>query len=124
MRTRMRDALTQYQFNIGSCQAPHPLRRANDGIYQRRGEDGPTSAGAPRFAPRFWALTWAEENPNRSPGRPLFPILRCPFRFDIHHSYLRNHSVGEGGGNASSFLITYSTKIAGIVHLPQDMKKQ
>src|SRR5919109_4219140 len=47
-----------------------------------------TRAWCPKFAPRFWALTWAEKYPRGSPACPLLTISRCPFRFDLHDPIL------------------------------------
>ncbi len=55
--------------------------------------DTPVPAGCPRFAPRFWALTWAKEYPFWPPIGFLFTIYRCPFRFDFDHSYLSKSGV-------------------------------
>jgi len=47
-------------------------------------------AWSPRFAPGFGALTWAKENPRHSSARLLFPVSRCPLRFDPYDPNLRN----------------------------------
>src|SRR5436309_9732303 len=41
-------------------------------------------AWCPRFAPRFWALTWAKENPRRSSAGLLSLVSRFPLRLDVY----------------------------------------
>src|SRR5207248_7703344 len=44
----------------------------------------PRFAWCPRFAPRFWARTWAKENPRHYSERLLSPASRGPLRFDLY----------------------------------------
>ena len=43
-------------------------------------------AWCPRFAPRGWALTWAEEDSRWSAPCFGFAISRRPFGLDLHHA--------------------------------------
>ena len=50
-------------------------------------------AWCPRFAPPFWALTWAQEYSSGCPASLLFTVSRCPLRFDLHYPSLPLHAV-------------------------------
>ena len=49
--------------------------------------------GWPRFAPRFWALTWAQEYSFRTPLRLPLPITRRPFGLDFDDSFFSQRVV-------------------------------
>src|SRR5207237_10699434 len=65
---------------------PHPLRRAKDGIYQRRGEDGPTSAdiSAPRGRVAFALIQAMVLRSSRDAEASLSPALACLYGYDTY----------------------------------------
>jgi len=81
MRTPNARRSPQYQFNIGSCRAPHPSRRAEDGIHQRKGEDSPTSAdiSATRGPVAFALIQAMVLGSSRDAETSLSPALSCPY---------------------------------------------
>ena len=76
MRTPNARRSTQYQFNIGSCRAPHPLRRAKHGIHQRAEVKRvppppiyrhPAAAGSPSPSSKQWFSAPRETRKHRFP---------------------------------------------------------
>src|SRR5439155_25227406 len=65
---------------------PHALRRAKDGIYQRRGEDGPTSTdiSAARGRVAFALIQAMVLGSSRDAEASLSPALSCLYGYGTY----------------------------------------